>query len=298
MTLHLRAMQFPHPGPEHRPGVDLRGRMGWNVGDHRRKFLQAPGTWVTDAAGGAGPLRFWGEWEPPSDWEQLPRPQDRRLPRFIHHAVAPGPASGWRQNTDPLVLDGFWYSNCRQHGSKDAPAPTKMTVLDVGSVILFGSKVAGEWVLDTVFVVGERDVLRPGDVQPLANQHTLLVDAALGPLYSNDAERRDFVLYRGATIDAPVHGRYSFVPAVPAERGAFARPALRLPTMNYHLTQETRTLAEGRDAVHEIWQAARQQVLDAGLVLATSLHGARTAAPQPRTDAAEIVTAGVSRGRC
>ncbi len=55
---------------------------------------------------------------------------------------------GWRQNTDPLVFgDHFLYSNCRQRQNG------KMRDLAHGSLVLFGSKLGGQFVLDTLFVV-------------------------------------------------------------------------------------------------------------------------------------------------
>ncbi len=277
MTLTLSAVQFPHPGSEHKPGPGDSGRMGWNAGQHKRKFLEAPGRWITDDSDGSGLLRFWGEWEPPSDWEQLPEPQDKRLPRYLHRPVIADAPSGRHQNTDPLVVDGFWYSNCRQQQFKHLPSPTKMTRLDIGSVVLFGSKLNGEWVLDTVFVVADREGLRPVDVEDLAADRPVLGYAVARPLYSGDRERRDFVLYRGATADAPVDDRFSFVPAVPAEQGSFARPALHLEALNPNLAMATRVVAEGGE-VHSVWEHARRRVLDAGLVLGTFMDGPGSAA--------------------
>ena len=56
-------VQFPHPGREHRPRGDV---MGWNRGEHRRKFLKANGHYLDDGVLRHGPLTFWGEWEPQS----------------------------------------------------------------------------------------------------------------------------------------------------------------------------------------------------------------------------------------
>lgn len=45
-SLHERRLfvQFIHPGGEHRPDRD--GRMEWNTGPHRRKFLTSPGRFL------------------------------------------------------------------------------------------------------------------------------------------------------------------------------------------------------------------------------------------------------------
>ena len=273
MPQHLNAIQFPHPGPEHKAGEHVDGVFPWNVGHHCRKFLETTGDYLTDRGRGSGALRFWGEWEAPSDVNLLEQPTPLH-PRYLHRARWQDGVTGRRQNTDPLVLDGFRYSNCRQHKYKDMPSPTKMQDLDAGSVVLFGSKLHGAWVLDTVFVVASRDEYGRDEVDELVADDPLLAYAALQPLYSNPERHLRFALYRGATVEDPVDGRFSFVPALPAEAGSFARPALVHPSLNVNLTQNTRLLASGTD-VHDIWETARRQVLDAGLVLATRLDGPR-----------------------
>jgi hypothetical protein len=65
MTPSKFVVQFPHPGGEHDPGNQLR--QPWNTGKHRRKFLCAPGHYVSDDASiASAALVFWGEWESPS----------------------------------------------------------------------------------------------------------------------------------------------------------------------------------------------------------------------------------------
>ena len=108
-------VQFPPPGPEHRPRGPL---MPWNVGDHRRKFLRAPGRYLRDedAAVVAADLVFWGEWEPPSEVVDRWSARDD-LPRWLHlpYWERPTTAAARRQNTDPWVFgDRMLYSNCRQ----------------------------------------------------------------------------------------------------------------------------------------------------------------------------------------
>ena len=62
----LLVVQFPHPGGEH--GPDAAGVKGWNRGDHRRKFLKAPGRWRTTPSltegDENGELVFWGSGKP------------------------------------------------------------------------------------------------------------------------------------------------------------------------------------------------------------------------------------------
>lgn len=54
-TVHV--VQFPHPGPEHRPGPSEV--MPWNTGPHARKFLHSPGRWLAhDDTLGEGDIAF------------------------------------------------------------------------------------------------------------------------------------------------------------------------------------------------------------------------------------------------
>ena len=144
-------VQFPHPGREHRPG-DTEW-MPWNPQQkHARKFLRSRGRYVAkDDTVSEDPLVFWGEWEPPS--RVIARwPRSRRLPRFLHEPVWHTPRHRVpRHNTDPWVFGKtFLYSNCKQftpHGT-----PSALQSVTRGSLILFGSKLDHEFVLDTVFV--------------------------------------------------------------------------------------------------------------------------------------------------
>lgn len=147
-------VQFPHPGREHVPAGD---HMLWNTeSQHKRKYLVASGTTV-DVSGTAlssGDFCFWGEWEPPSRvvhrWDRM-----AGLPTVVHEPfwVSPGPP-GFRQNTDPWVFGReFLYSNCKQ--IVRVSNATSLQRLLAGSVILFGSTLGGQFVLDTVFVVAE-----------------------------------------------------------------------------------------------------------------------------------------------
>lgn len=104
--LACRFVQFPHPGGEHNPPTDDKG---WNVDDHRRKFLLTSGRYLdTRGHTRTGALVAWGEWEPPS---QVVRrwPRDGRLPRALHRPywIEP-PAGAPRQNTDPWI----WAPRC------------------------------------------------------------------------------------------------------------------------------------------------------------------------------------------
>ena|SRR5437867_3355529 len=91
-------VQFPHPGGEQNPPTD---DVPWNTGDHRRKFLVAPGCYLDDERVRDAELVYWGEWEPPSRVERR-WPASGRQPRALHRPWWTEPATRRpRQNTDP-----------------------------------------------------------------------------------------------------------------------------------------------------------------------------------------------------
>lgn len=268
-------VQFPHPGGEHNPAGRV---MRWNVGVHRRKFLVSPGRYLDSGdAVTHGNLVFWGEWEPPSElvarWSAA-----GYLPRALHRPSWFRPAGdGYRQNTDPWVFgDQMLYSNCKQT-TRGGRSPTAMQRLTRGSVVCFGSAVGGEFCADTIMVIASAEPWIPGRTGDLgAGEAFQACTAASIACGGGDVPAR-LVLYRGATIDNPVEGMYSFVPAMPAGQRypRFARPPVRLPGLvNPASTQSARGSGQPRPAevVRDAWEAIRHQVLSAGPVLAVSLE--------------------------
>lgn len=253
-----RLIQFMHPGnePDERPPAAKL----WNTGDHRRSFLLGNGMYADARGQGEVPasLLFWGEWEAPS----------------TTHAVALGPARAVHvpgnpgreqipgaQNSDPFVFDGpFLYACCKQ--VRRNGSATYLRDLKRGDVILFGSHVAGSFVLDTVFVVRASVLYSASSPDPELVQRVprAFVEATLKPLaphivedctpqqsatcapeeWGDEDEARwgeapsrgpatEFRLYWGATPSEPVDGMFSFAPASIHQTGhvtAFARPEL------------------------------------------------------------------------
>jgi hypothetical protein len=286
-------VQFPHPGEEHKPPA---GDMPWNVAGHRRKYLLAPGRCLDaeDRLGDAD-LVFWGEWEPPSRVERR-WARCGRLPRALHRPYWVRPAAGGsRQNTDPWVWgERMLYSNCKQISGPER-RPTSMQLLAPGSVVCFGSTLDGEFCLDSVIVIAGGEPWVPADVAGLGVDEAFVV-CTVGAITASrtDAQTR-LTLYRGATLDDPVEGMYSFVPAMRADARdpRFARPAVRVPGM---VNPASRQSAWGSRrplpvaVVRDGWEAVRHQVLAAGLVLAVWLE-------TPPEGAAEALPA-ASRARC
>lgn len=270
----LGVVQFLHPGKEHR--VNVYGWTPWNVGPHRRKFMITSGSAVhPDSQMKNSGLSFWGEWEGPSRNVYTWADRTDELPANLVVPVFPGkphPISGL-QNTDPYIFGRtFSYTLCKQ--VKRSGQATLLTRLLPGSLILFGSRVASRFVLDTVFVVSEHIVHHSSADwgTKLSSTSDAYKAMTLHPMYWDENTSKDAVYthYEGATFQNPSNQMFSFVPAIveTAEPRRFARPVFENDSvisqdlnMNYRFTE----MVPGQ--IFQIWQSVRQQVLDQGLVL-------------------------------
>lgn len=282
-------IQFPHPGPEHRPPVNGRDKP-WNVGDHARKFLISHGWYVdSDLEPRDDELVFWGEWEPPSRIERR-WTKSGRLPEALHRPYWMVPAgTSFRQNTDPWVFGPtMYYSNCRQTSS--------MQRLTTGSIICFGSTMDRQFCIDTVFVVASSEPWTPAK-NALVNAEPAFITCTAESLATSPRDaRRRYRLYRGASLEHPVHGMFTFVPARLASSASvrFRRPAITLPGLiNPASTQSPRGVHDplSLDRVRTAWSDIRDQVLAENLVMAV-----RFDTPDKRDGTAPIPA--TSRVRC
>ncbi|HTS05573.1 MAG TPA: hypothetical protein VMP68_08325 [Candidatus Eisenbacteria bacterium] len=269
-------VQFIHPGAEHEPGGNMS--MEWNRHAHKRKFVEIAGRCQRQEVVFDGPLRFWAEWEPESRATPISQPLEHE-PHFVQRLfyVRPNSYTG-RQNTDPFVFGGFFYTGCQQNTCRGA---TQLRFLKRGSVILFGSWVDDQFVLDTVFVVDKwedhnaHDFLRLKDLVPQT-----FWDVALQPWYQHNDCAGSRVnpapsscrLYWGATSGKPVDGMFSFFPCMLADQAprGFARPAIAIPgVITNQLRQGKRLNREGLTPrkVTEYWNRVRKQVESKGLWL-------------------------------
>lgn len=152
----VMVVQFMHPGREHVPPAD-RPVIGWNVREHRRKFLRTAGRCL-DNGGSIRSKRvsFWAEWEAQSRVVERHPDLSGPMPRFVQEPILAVPQGmPVRQNTDPYVFGGsFLYSNCRQCTAQ--LRPTRLQRMPPGSLVLFGAHLDGRFVLDTLFVVASR----------------------------------------------------------------------------------------------------------------------------------------------
>lgn len=259
--------------------------MPWNRGEHRRKFMVTSGSYRDDGTTVSdGQVTFWGEWEGPSlvtrSWRRQPP-----LPSFLHEPYFEKPTfAGPRQNTDPWVFGkAFRYSNCRQR-TNHGHSVTRMQGLTAGSLVFFGSKVLGRFVIDTVFVVGQR--VRQYTVGPCPEEpDEAFRVSTLESLCSGDDPTlcgsgpenpaRTFTLFQGATPQDPIDGMFSFVPALPhdPDGSRFARPRIDLPgIINPENGRAFGITFASLDEVRDAWDSAVRQVLDQDLVLATRLE--------------------------
>jgi hypothetical protein len=246
----LGVVQFMHPGHEHR--VDKNGWTAWNLKDHRRKYMVTRGQHLDKSMQPSfSEQYFWGEWEGPSrsifNWES----NDKSLPNHLVVPEFPGsamPVQGL-QNTDPYVFgDAFKYTLCKQvnkNGSRSL-----LTRLLPGTLVLFGSRVNQQFVLDTAFVIGENTLNHS-----MADWTTVLKDCSaayrsmtLEPTYwdRNTSKSVPFTYYEGAGFQSQINSTFSFAPCIPATNvpQQFARPAIHLPgiisnelMMNFKATQ-------------------------------------------------------------
>ena len=182
-------------------------------------------------------------------------------------------------NTDPWVFgDRMIYSNCRQTiaGAHGELRPTLMQRLARGSVICFGSTIGRAFCLDTVFVVASAETWAPRTAAHLGIDDAFRV-CTVEATATAKRQLLSLTLYRGATLDDPIDGMFSFVPArLASERDPrFARPRVSLPGF-INPSNVRSTLGSKRPLPFEVvranWMVVRRQVLDAGVRLATWLQ--------------------------
>ena len=282
-------VQFSHPGYEHEP--DRNGRIGWHRfrNGHRRKFTQLFGEWIDrDGSRHSGKLRAWGEWEAESRVIPAFEPPNRgpHDPRYLWEPYwVPKNTYRGLHNTDPFIFgDCFFFSNCGQL----ARNKRGLKHLDVGSVIAFGSGQTihneRKWVLDTVIVVA--DSFRYDPLNPREALDGKVPEAFLsvtgGPLAedpqlkerNNAGETQEFRHYRGATLDDPVHGMFSFFPAISADgEASFPRPVICLDDRYFNPASWQAPKGAGhhlsRDTIRDLWNSLVAQVRKVGLALGT-----------------------------
>jgi len=163
------------------------------------------------------------------------------------------------------------YSNCKQITGPQR-RPTSMQQLTRGSVICFGSTVGGEFCVDTVFVVASAEPWVPAEVADLDVDDAFKTCTG-GAITAGERDAHlSLTLYRGATVDDPVAGMFSFVPArrADADDPRFPRPPIHSAFINPFSRQST--WGSKRPLPTDTLRDVRHQVIAADLLLGVLLY--------------------------
>lgn len=199
------------------------------------------------------------------------------------------------QNTDPYVFGScFKYFSCKQirhrnHAQKeDDVVATILARLDPGSIILFGStKGTGfdaRFLLDTVFVVGERieyDPDAPATLPSLPQIDDLFLNSSFYASFPKAGRKPSrglkLAIYLGATVGQD-DGIYSFVPAMirGSNSSGFSRVELRASDFKHlgttrniltnNLNSAVRKTEVSKAAAKAIWTVVRDKCRAKGCV--------------------------------
>jgi len=148
-------------------------------------------------------------------------------------------------------------------------------------LIVFGSKVDGEFVLDTVFVVGESSRLFTQESAEEIDCDDWVRAVVFDPLSRSPKRVNEpFRLYWGRTYEEALTGPFSFVPCWPYAEGrsGFQRPILRLPQRRVtpNLTRGAKATPASHADIRQLWDEIVDQVARTGLSLGVRLD------PPPR----------------
>lgn len=275
--MSVLTVQLNHPGAEkpYKPGRGYSQYEGklireWNADrSHYRKFIRQQGHYITEI--GEKPIKdellFWGEWEGNSYFEPL----NRWNPNGIHqpfHSLH----IREHQNTDPYVFGkNFLYSVCKQR--------ERLTKLENGSVVLFGSSFKNGFVLDTVFVVGSFESVHEVAANEAANYSKTYREATveqLGDTYVRPNPASKLRLYKGLMY-AENQELFSYTPCKQYNqetKNGF--PRVIFPYENLRDFQFSnnptgiKIISSNAEKTKEIWNYITQEVLKQGYYLGST----------------------------
>ncbi len=263
-------VQFPHPNPEYRlaPNETV---ISWNTRrQHYRRFMRCAGAYLDERGRKLETnISFWGEWEAQGTVVRRFAKKGDHPRQLVEPWWTPRGSYRGHQNTDPLVFGRtFIVSNCKQQ------AAPFLQRLAPGSVILFGSRLHGAFVLDTVFVSASASLFVPAERLAQNEDDPLLRHLVLEPLSAHGKTRsHTFALHRGRMHADGLAPPFSFVPCTPGEEG-FARPAIQIPGLINPANGRQPSGARGV-AVTEVWREVVDQVQAAGLALGVEISEPR-----------------------
>lgn len=222
-----RVILLPHPGGERAPIRDSTCEWPKADANHGRKFLKVQGQWV-DAKGECGTdwLELWTEYEAPTRTEALPELADPKpvgvFPRYVHEILTD--IGTPTLNSDPWIFrPGFVWTICRH---------TRAVGVRPGDLVLFGSSVDGEWVVDTVMAIKCRIKGVTEEQFDLPYTKCVLSTLAVESL-------QPFI----GSVFADLARPFSFAPAKIARDGHAAFARLRVTDLLKYLTTSTSGVA-------------------------------------------------------
>ena len=291
----LCIVQFPHPGQEF-PVCSTNSKLRngfyevpWSdMSSHYRRLIKHNGKYINgDGKFGKGELVFWNEWEGPTSAVENKKKISAISASFVHAVQLPSTSDisgraikcssscccsgkfGDLLNTDPCVFGRtFKYSNCRQTRNGT------MRRLLSPSLIVFGSRVNGEFCLDTVFVVGDTpaDYVDGSDLKNCcSNTYKCLTIDRLPRGY--------YTFYRGITPRKRKLSEqmFSFTPArLSSEVNYSERCKLNLASLNkiakvkafdVNVWRNKKVTTTDNSHIKAVWNEIVRQVIGQGFVL-------------------------------
>lgn len=276
--MSILTVQLNHPGAE-KPFKSGKGYSyfenklirEWNADkSHYRKFIRQEGEYIKEL--GQQPtkdeLLLWGEWEGNSYFEPL----KRRCPNGIHQPFHSLHNRNY-QNTDPYVYgEKFLYSVCKQRG--------RLTQLEKGSVVLFGSSFKNGFALDTVFVVGSFESVHEVAVNEAAHYSKTYREATLeqlGNIYNRPNPASKLRLYKGLMYPENQE-LFSYTPCKPfnvENQTGFPRVTFHYENLvGFQFSNNPtgiKIISSKTEQTKEIWNFITQEVLKQGYYLATKI---------------------------
>jgi hypothetical protein len=287
MSSKKTIIQFPHPGGQH----TAKSGTKWNTGIHKRKYLKVKGSYLKRLE--SKPINatvcFWGEWEAPSLVKSI-KSNKSPLPKYIFEPCYTLPVTKNAANTDPFIFgDQFFYCICKQGHY------LSLRNLEKGDMILFGSNLNKQFVLDTVFVIKDwcdyeitdlpklkkkfNNAFFHTSLEPIIN--STLVDAKSISVDNSEelclpcigdnkddykpAKLKDkYRIYKAVMYDDKdvFNGIFSYTPCLPdtLEHKGFTRPFINHPILSQELNQGIKII-KNQD-VGQVWNEITTSILN------------------------------------
>ncbi len=276
-------IQFIHSGKEH----SEKSGKNWNIGKHLRKYMLINGEYISES--NSTPQKenifFWGEWEAQSYLINDIQTDTKSFPKYIFKPYYKTTNEG--VNTDPFIFGNqFYYRLCRQLTSPS------LRSLVCGDIILFGSCLNKQFVLDTVFVVKNYidynssnfsiftkitndvflDVSFERAITPKADDNCNKKKHACNEKGENYKGKTDFKLRMYEAVmyqdKDKFNGMFSYAPCMQHTGNiqGFSRPVIKLPgIISQTLSQNFKKT--NQSDIKPIWDSITGQVLCMGLSL-------------------------------